>query len=150
MGTTLQLLVARKRSLLHLPVDKDNEEITKLLLSKGASVDARGRHGTTSLCISTKRGYLKIVTYLLKRGADINSAYTSTTLHGYTPLYLKNSSQEIIKWLLSNAEAKDDITSLRIALQGREFQIAEHFLKYGADVNSAYASTFREGYINAP
>ena len=88
METMLQLLVARKRSPLYLPVGKGNEEITKLLLSKGANVDARGRHGTTSLCIATERGYLEIVKHLLKRRADVNSAYTSTTQHGYTPLHL--------------------------------------------------------------
>ena len=133
---------------LHLAVGKGNEEITELLLTKGANVDAIGRHGTTSLCIATERGYLEIVKHLLKHGADVNSAYTSTTQHGYIPLHLavKNASEEIIEWLLSkgangNAAAKDGVISLRIALRAREFQIAEHLLKHGADVNSAYTST---------
>ncbi|CAL1682578.1 unnamed protein product [Lasius platythorax] len=138
---------------LHLAVEKGSEEIIKLLLSRGANVDAKGIDGITSLHIAAERGYLQIVEHLLKRGAHVNSVYTSTSREGYTPLHLavEKDSEEIIKLLLSrganvDAKGKDGITSLHIAVERGYLQIVEHLLKHGAYVNFAYTSTSREGY----
>ncbi|CAL1682579.1 unnamed protein product [Lasius platythorax] len=138
---------------LHLAVEKGSEEIIKLLLSRGANVDAKGIDGITSLHIAAERGYLQIVEHLLKRGAHVNSVYTSTSREGYTPLHLavEKDSEEIIKLLLSrganvDAKGKDGITSLHIAVERGYLQIVEHLLKHEAYVNFAYTSTSREGY----
>ena len=124
----LQLLVARKRSPSYLPVDKANEEITELLLSKGVNVDAGGRDRTTSLCIATERGDLEIVKHLSKCRADVNSAYTFRTQH------LKNDSQES-KGSNVNAKGRHGATSLHLAAQWGYLTIVQHLLKHGVNVD---------------
>ncbi|CAL1689721.1 unnamed protein product [Lasius platythorax] len=138
---------------LHLAVENGSEEIIKLLLSKGANVDAKGENGITSLHIAAERGCLQIVEHLLKHGAHVNSTYTSTSREGYTPLHLavEKGSEEIIKLVLNrganvDAKGENDITSLHIAAERGYLEIVEHLLKHGAHVNSAYTSTCREGY----
>ena len=53
---------------LHLAVEKQHEQqISKLLLSKGVNVNAKRRHDTTSLHIATQWGHLRIVKQILKK-----------------------------------------------------------------------------------
>lgn len=116
---------------MHLAVGKGNEEITELLLTKGANVHAKGRHGTTSLCNATEGGYLQIV---------INFAYTSTTQHGYTPrrFAVEKGDEQITELLLSkranvNTKGRHGITSLHLGTQWGHLRIVEHLLKHGAN-----------------
>ena len=54
----------------------------RLLLARGAAVDARANDGGTSLMIASEDGHLGVVRELLARGADVN-AQSGT---GRTPL----------------------------------------------------------------
>ena len=49
---------------LHFAVERVNEEIIKLFLSKGANVNAAAKDGTTSLHLTIQTGYLKMVEHL--------------------------------------------------------------------------------------
>ena len=50
--------------------DQDNLELVKLLLAHHADVNARSPNGMTALHCAVDRGYVEVVTFLLKRGAD--------------------------------------------------------------------------------
>ncbi|KIJ16635.1 hypothetical protein PAXINDRAFT_49612, partial [Paxillus involutus ATCC 200175] len=58
--------------------------IVKLLLRKGADVDARDDHSNTSLHLASKAGHLEVVQLLLEKGVDPH--VQNTDLH--TPLDL--------------------------------------------------------------
>ena len=73
---------------LHLAIRRGIEEIIKLLLSKGANVNAEAKDGRTSLHFATQMGRIKIVEYLLKCGANVNVVCISEGSESYTPLHL--------------------------------------------------------------
>ncbi|KAH0522614.1 hypothetical protein TsFJ059_006437 [Trichoderma semiorbis] len=55
---------------LHTAAASGRDEIVRLLLRRGANVNAKTRDGITALQIATLKRYKKIVKLLLKRGAD--------------------------------------------------------------------------------
>ena len=133
---------------LHLAVGKGNKEITKLLLSKGADVNARGNDDVTSLHIATRGGYLKIVKQLLKYGADLHS----TSPNVQTPLYfaVENEHEKVVKLLLEHganihAEDKNNKTILYSAVEQGSPIIVERILKHCPDLNNKSNS----GVLNA-
>ena len=52
---------------------KGQDDMVKLLLSKGADVNAKDRNGYTALMVSSGRGDLENVKLLLSNGADVNA-----------------------------------------------------------------------------
>jgi ankyrin repeat protein len=101
---------------LHAAAAEGNEETVKLLLSKGANVNAPGLHDDTPLHRAVMR-HLPIVKLLVSSGADVNAINDK----GRTPLHLiatmfpldanvENQQIETIKILLeagADIEAKD-------------------------------------------
>ena len=81
-----------------------NLERIESLLSIGADVNARDKHGNTALMNASYRGHLEIVKLLLFKGADINAESSP----GRTSLYLAMMARnhDIIK-LLKDHGAKD-------------------------------------------
>jgi hypothetical protein len=66
--------------LLSLPVTGDPAEI-RLLLEKGADVNARNDYGDTMLLMATQFGHTDVVELLLEKGADLNARdHTGTPL----------------------------------------------------------------------
>ena len=57
------------------PINSDHVECVKLLLRKGANVNAKG--GETALITAVKCGNQKCVELLIKAGADVNLTDTS-------------------------------------------------------------------------
>jgi len=57
-------------------------ELVKLLLEKGAGVNAKDMYGNTPLHLAAIWGYMDVVRTLISRGADVNAAAED----GYTPL----------------------------------------------------------------
>jgi ankyrin repeat protein len=58
--------------------------VIELLISKGASVDARNTHGQTPLHMAAFKGHKEAAIYLLDHGADVNAENNQ----GSTPLLL--------------------------------------------------------------
>jgi ankyrin repeat protein len=86
-------------TLLHSAVVNGSVEDVKLLISCGASVDARGDLGSTPLHYAASRGMTEIVRILLESGANVSI----TNEFGQTALNLAELKKqyEIIKLLKS-------------------------------------------------
>jgi ankyrin repeat protein len=78
-------------------------EIAKLLVEKGADVDARDKDGFTALMMAAWQGHAEIAKLLIDRGADVNAEAND----GFTALMAaeKGGYTEIVK-LLKAAGAK--------------------------------------------
>ena len=89
----------------------------KVLLDKGADVNAKNNDGWTALMCASEKGYAKIVSMLLKNGADVNAKNNG----GWTAL-MKASQEaykEIVEILLKNgadvnAVTKNGYTALKL------------------------------------
>jgi ankyrin repeat protein len=81
-------------------------EIAKLLLSRGANVNAQTKDGITTLHAATENGYLKVVEALLEYNADVNCT------------------------------VKTAITPLNIAAEKGHLEIVEVLLKFGALIDA--------------
>jgi ankyrin repeat protein len=66
-----------------------NLEVVKLLVEKGAAVDAVDSEGCTALQKASVRGHISVATYLLDHGADINHADQT----GLTSIFLAVDSR---------------------------------------------------------
>jgi ankyrin repeat protein len=56
-----------------LAAEKGHKEVVKLLLNKGANVNAQGRHFSNSLYAALYKGYEQVVKLLLNKGANVNA-----------------------------------------------------------------------------
>lgn len=74
----------RGRTPLHLALDKQHPEAAKLLIVRGADVNARDRRGRTPLHIAAQQGYADVARMLLDRGALVDAR---TKDDGETPLW---------------------------------------------------------------
>lgn len=62
-----------KRSPLHKAAEKGKLEACKLLVEKGASVDARDKDGLTPLHDACTLGKVEVVEYLISQGASVDA-----------------------------------------------------------------------------
>jgi hypothetical protein len=118
---------------LHLAVSKNDLDLAKLLLAKGADINARDDKDATPLHYAAATLRLEIVKLLVEKGADINARfekqYTPIDVVGVDALANKNdlsaeeetAKKEIIA-LLKSKGAKDDPAKrsrfLSLGLQG--------------------------------
>lgn len=93
-------------------------DLVKLLLSKGADIEARNVNGSTPLLQAARRGYPEIISLLLSEGANIEARDTE----GYTPLLhaVDRGHYEAVSLLLSKgadktAHTNDGTTALQFA-----------------------------------
>ena len=85
----------------------DIEKI-KLLLEKGANIEAKDSYGNTPLVWASWSGYIEVVKLLIEKGADIEVKNN----YGFTPLIWasQNGRIEVVKLLVekgADIEAKD-------------------------------------------
>ena len=104
--------------LLRLAARGGHTQLVKLLIGKGADVNARNRDGNTSLHWAAEKGHIEVVKLLLEKGANVNVQ----DIHGRTPLYwaAQYGYTEIVKLLLEkeadvNAKDNDGKTPLHSA-----------------------------------
>lgn len=94
---------------LHVSVTKSNKAVIKMLLQKGAIVNAKTKYEKTALHIAAEHAKYEAVKILLEYGADVNS------------------------------KTDDGITPLHLADKGHHLEIVKYLIQFGADVNSIKA-----------
>jgi ankyrin repeat protein len=117
-------------------------ETMRLLLDRGADVDARNTGGATALMWAVSDPAK--VRLLVDRGADVNIVATG----GRTALFLaamSDGSAETVKLLLAkgaNPRVVDSLkmTTLTAATFGNDIDTIRQFIKAGVDVNAADAA----------
>ena len=107
----------------------------KILIDKGAVVNAKAENDVTALWIASKNGRKAICEWLLAAGAEIDARDVST---GTTPLWLasRNNDVGLIEILINNranvnAKAINGYSPLMIASQKGHLEIDA-----GADINA--------------
>lgn len=106
--------------ILSIAAVKGHEEIVKLLIAKGADVNAKDKDGWTPLMSAVSISNVEIVKILLNKGAGVNAAITDGRFRGATPLTIalvkkeEDTNLEIIKALVNKGGVNDK--ELRIHL----------------------------------
>lgn len=89
LDTGLDANLANKNgwTLLMLAALEGSVTLGKLLLGKGAAIDARNQHDESALSLAAQKGHIEFLQLLMDRGADVNCRPHGTSL----PLWLTNS-----------------------------------------------------------
>ncbi|XP_071572585.1 uncharacterized protein [Temnothorax nylanderi] len=119
--------------LLHLAASKGRKDVVKVLMTRGADVDAITVNNLTPLCFATREGYDEIVEILIAGGANVNVKSTENV----TPLHLAavNGHGKVVKVLLdnkANINVKDNNnkTPVELAVTYGHLQVVKLLLQY--------------------
>jgi len=121
-------------------------EMVRMLIGKGATVDAVDDERAQPIHCASFRGHLESVKLLIDAGADCEARGPG----GDSPLYLaccmgdyakKSERKGLVKYLLGKGvkvDAPDDMqnTPLAIAVENSSYEIVEMLVKAGANVNA--------------
>ncbi len=88
----------REQTLLHWAADREEGNVARILLTKGADPNLRGFLGQTPLHIAANRGSAPLVKMLLAHGADSNIVDNS----GYAPLHQAADHPAVVRLLLAH------------------------------------------------
>ena len=121
----------RRKTALMWAANRGHETIVRLLLKKGAAINAINKYGETALIEAAKNGYETIVRLLLEKGADINEALMAAALNGH---------ETIVRLLLERgADIQDQDengeTALTEAAYYRQAAVIPLLLEKGANIN---------------
>jgi len=118
----------------------DRPDIARLLIERGANINAADQNGLTPLHIALNRGLFDIARLLIERGANLNAA----DQNGLTPLNseLRIGQVDIARLLIErganiNAADRNGLTPLHIALNRGLFDIARLLIERGANINAS-------------
>lgn len=122
---------------LHLAVKKRDLDQVKVLLSYGANIDARNRDNYTPLALAVVDDQAEIVSYLIKKGADVNAI---TDLRD--SILMLSPSAKITLLLLNSGRLRNinhrgslHRTALHLALQRADFAQAQALMDHGAEMS---------------
>ena len=126
---------------LHWAVERDDVELTELLLTAGARVSARTREGVTPLQLAAINGSGRLIGRLIRSGADPNAPLTPS---GDTALMLaaRTGKTDAVRLLIesrADVNAKENwggTTALMWAVAERHTEAARLLIAAGADVNA--------------
>lgn len=131
---------SREGPALHWAAKIGDEALARLLLDRGANIDARDRYGHTALHCAATTGQIAVVKLLLRRGAD----RLAVGSFGDKPLDRARSyhHMDVVMVLLEGADVteryRNRITPLRIAAEIPDDDFAaivvKSLLEQGADV----------------
>ncbi|MGM0667561.1 MAG: ankyrin repeat domain-containing protein, partial [Bacteroidota bacterium] len=128
-----------------LDAAENSEEITKMLLEKGADLKALrddGRGIFTSVIFGILMGSvdLEFAEFILSKGADVNEAATSGDVEGWAGIHyaVSNGNKELVRFLVEkgadvNAKTKEGLTPLSLAESNEYSGIVEILKKAGAE-----------------
>ena len=126
-------------SRLHYAASGGNEKVVRLLLNKGADIEALTEFDKTLLHSAASGGNEKVVRLLLKKGADIHARDKNQ----WTPLHLaaRSGNEQIVRLLLEkgadiHARDKNQWTPLHRAASSGNEQIVRLLLEKGADIEA--------------
>ena len=115
-------------------------EVAKLLLDKGAAVDAKDQAGVTSLMLAAQMGYLDVVKLLLEKKADIEARASD----GATPLAaaVQKGNLDMARLLLEKGAAANyiGVSPLAVAVQTGNLQMAKLLLEKGAMIDDVVST----------
>ena len=118
--------------------NQGHEQVVRLLLKKGADIDATGKYDAPALAGASRNGHEHIVRLLLEKGADINATggYHCTALAGASG----TGNEQIVRLLLEkgadiNAGSWGKDTALVCTSREGHGQIVRLLLDKGADVD---------------
>jgi ankyrin repeat protein len=128
---------------LHLAAvqQQDLEEVVRLLLDRGAEIEAiDGEHGRTTLQWAVRNGHVKTVKLLLKRKPVLEGrdSYGNTALH----IAAQHGQEKVVQLLLDNgadSEAIDGVdgrTALHWAVRKENFKTVGVLLEQNPDLDS--------------
>ena len=134
-----QTLKNAKFSLLSIAAREGHYHLARLLLDKGAHVNARDRYHENALAAASYEGHDHIVQLLLDNGAEINSQSedygnalqaASSKGHGHTVLLLLDQGADV------NTQGTSNEPALQVASSEGHDNIVHVLLDRGADVNA--------------
>jgi outer membrane protein assembly factor BamB len=122
---------------------KGDADAVKLLLARGADVNAKSEYGVTALAFAADKGHLEVIKVLLEKKADINA---KDTFYKAAPLdwAVNKGHAEIVKTLVAAGAAGVDTALQSAAIQGKA-EVVRAILDKGklkeATLNKALAAT---------
>ena len=128
-----------RRRALHWAARSGHEAVVRLLLEKGARVDAKDGLGSTALHLAARSGHEAVVRLLLEKGArvDAKAEDGSTALHQAA----RSGHEAVVRLLLekgARVDAKDGLgsTALHRAAESGHEAVARLLLEKGARVDA--------------
>jgi ankyrin repeat protein len=122
---------------LHLALQKNRQDVTRLLISKGANVNAKSEYGETPLHSAANNS--DMAQLLITKGADVKAKNNS----GDTPLHLalQHNNQNVAQLLITkgaDVKAKNSSgdTPLYLALRNNQKDLVQLLIAKGADINT--------------
>jgi ankyrin repeat protein len=112
--------------------------MVRLLLQKGANINATGHSGTCALAAAAEDGHENIVTFLLSQGAQADAKDE----HGMTPFMVAAASHQVgvARVLLQHTGGQgmgdsdeEGLTALHHAAEGGDEKMVRFLLLHGAD-----------------
>ncbi|KAL7057529.1 hypothetical protein AAHC03_016886 [Spirometra sp. Aus1] len=137
---------------LHLAAKRGRAAVARQLLQvKSDNVNAEGRNGLTPLHMAVHYNHVQLVELLLDHGADASCA------RGFSPLHLaaKRGRAAVARQLLQvksdnvNAEGRNGLTPLHMAVHYNHVQLVELLLDHGADASCAAGNGYTALHIAA-
>ncbi|EMP40428.1 Ankyrin-3 [Chelonia mydas] len=135
---------------LHVASKRGNANMVKLLLDRGAKIDAKTRDGLTPLHCGARSGHEQVVKMLLDRGAPI----LSKTKNGLSPLHMATQGDHLncVQLLIQHSVPVDDVTNdyltaLHVAAHCGHFKVAKVLLDEKANPNAKALNGFTPLHI---
>ncbi|CAI5774483.1 ankyrin-3 isoform X9 [Podarcis lilfordi] len=124
--------------------------MVKLLLDRGAKIDAKTRDGLTPLHCGARSGHEQVVRMLLDRGAPI----LSKTKNGLSPLHMATQGDHLncVQLLIEHNVPVDDVTNdyltaLHVAAHCGHYKVAKVLLDKKANPNAKALNGFTPLHI---